>query len=144
MLTLILSTLVTISAFILQALCLLFAVMAYRKSVRKGYLLIVAFLALYFLLPLAQPLQRKMAILYMEHHADAFAQKMAEAKRVDAEINKAIGEIYKREGITVLPAGFVIGKQSLNLRLDLLLLAFGLWSLQASERPKHKATDGGT
>ena len=140
MFTTIFSAIVTVSAFVLQALCLLFAVMGYRKSVRKGYLLIVAFLALYFLVPLTQPLQRRMTRLYMERNAVTVAQRMQEAQSVDAEISKAIGDIYKREGITVLPTGFVIAQKSLSLRLDLLLLAFGLWSLQASERPKPKAT----
>lgn len=136
-----LSALVTITTFILQALCLIFAVMGYRKSVRKGYLFIVAFLVLYFLLPLAQPLQRKMTTLYMERNAVAFAQKMRETRKVDAEINKIVGEIYKREGITALPTGVIVMQKSFSLRLDLLLLAFGLWSLQASERPKPKSNE---
>jgi len=137
-------TITTISSFVLQILCFVFALMGYRKSARKGYLLIATFIAFfYFLVPYTQPLLRQLNDRRMEHKYPVFVQKMQEDERIAAEIDKAIFEVYEREGITVAPAAVVIGERKLLLRLDLLLLAFGLWSLQASERPKHKVTDGG-
>jgi len=129
-----------ISAFVLQALCLLFAVMGYRKSARKGYLLIAAFVAFfYFLVPYTQPLLRRMSEQRADRNFPEFAQKMKEDERIAAEIDKAILGVYEREGITVVPDhfGFVV-RNDILFRIDLLLLAFGLWSLQSSERPKPK------
>ena len=115
--------------------------MGYRKSARKGYLLIMAFVAFfYFLVPFTSPLLRRMTDRQVERNFPEFVQKMEEDKRFAAEIDKAILEVYEREGITVTENVFsrVVVNNNILLRLDLLLLAFGLWSLQASERPKPK------
>ena len=127
----------TISAYVLLALCLIFAVMGYRKSARKGYLFIAAFAALMLFGNLAQPLFRHVAVWQANRAAPEFMQEMQKTERLDAEINKAIFDIYKREGITAPPRSYVLGvTQAFSLRLDLLLLAFGLWYLQSTERPK--------
>jgi hypothetical protein len=132
------------SAYVLLGLCLVFAVMGYRKGGRKGYLFVAAFAALMVLAPLAQPVLRHIAFWRAERVASEFMQEMQKTERLDAEVNKAIYEIYKREGITVAPISRIFFKHTFTLRLDLLLLAFGLWYLQSTERPKPAATNEST
>ena len=125
------------SALFLQALGLVCALMGFRKSARKGYLVIAAFFALALLAPLVEPSWRRMHLRLMETSAPQLVRDMRENEKLNAEINKAVFEVYEREGITTTPKyGYSI--QFINFRFDLLLLVIGLWWLQAGETTKVK------